>query len=291
MERRNFIKGAGLITMGSSMSHFLHAFVEKNQRENMYALACIPTTADIAGPFYLPNTPTRETIIPENDPGIPLRIEGRVLNEDCFPIHNASVEVWHCDTNAIYDMNSPDLWHRGTFFAEEDGSYSFNTIIPGRYLNGSQFRPAHLHFRITAVGHSSKITQLYFAEDPYIEADPWASHPDAEHRILPLEEEGEGFKINFDFVIREIVSTSEIEQTDIPFVIENPFKESLRINCRSGVILSDIEIFNANGGLVHRQYALNLDEYRVDTRSWASGYYFCRIRCNKGIYVIPLVRS
>jgi hypothetical protein len=188
-------------------------------------------------------------------------------------------------------MNSPDLWYRGSYFADEDGSYSFNTIIPGRYLNGSQFRPAHLHFRITARGHSSRITQLYFAEDPYIENDPWASHPDAEHRILELEEVGEGYKISFDFVIREIVSTNEIEQTDTPFFVENPFKESLRITCFSGVILSDIEIFDANGRMSYRQYSLNQNEFQIDTRSWASGFYFCRIKCNKGIYVIPLVRS
>ena len=47
------------------------------------------------------------------------------------------------------------------------------TIVPGRYLNGAQYRPAHLHLKVSGAGLRPLTTQLYFAGDPYNAADPW----------------------------------------------------------------------------------------------------------------------
>ena len=41
--------------------------------------------------------------------------------------------------------------------------------MPGHYSD----RPAqHIHYLISAPGHKTLITQLYFATDPYFEGDP-----------------------------------------------------------------------------------------------------------------------
>jgi hypothetical protein len=71
-------------------------------------------------------------------------------------------------------------------YSDANGLYAFETILPGAYLNGNQYRPKHIHFRVNKPGFPELITQLYFAGDPYIAADPWASQPDAAARIIPL---------------------------------------------------------------------------------------------------------
>ena len=58
------------------------------------------------------------------------------------------------------------------------------------YLNGSTFRPSHIHFKITPPGFNTLITQLYFQGDPYLSTDAAASITsgsfDATNRIIPL---------------------------------------------------------------------------------------------------------
>ena len=51
--------------------------------------------------------------------------------------------------------------------------YEFETIHPGRYLNGSQLRPSHIHYRVSSPGHAELVTQLYFEGDPEIAGDPF----------------------------------------------------------------------------------------------------------------------
>ena len=41
--------------------------------------------------------------------------------------------------------------------------------MPGRYALGGSYRPAHLHVRIyDALGGERLVTQLYFADDPFL---------------------------------------------------------------------------------------------------------------------------
>ena len=47
--------------------------------------------------------------------------------------------------------------------------HAFETIQPGRYLNGGSFRPAHIHFMVSRPGLAPLTTQLYFAGDPYLQ--------------------------------------------------------------------------------------------------------------------------
>ena len=49
---------------------------------------------------------------------------------------------------------------------DEHGRYAYTTIVPGHYLNGVQYRPAHIHLKASAAAHAPLTTQLYFAGDP-----------------------------------------------------------------------------------------------------------------------------
>jgi protocatechuate 3,4-dioxygenase beta subunit len=236
MQRRNFLKISGLTTLSTGL---VHAFLYGGNtalapEEARLSLLCEPTTADILGPYYRTNSPLRSDIVPEDDPDPnTIRIAGRVLDVDCRPLANAFVELWQAGGDGEYDNISPDFKYRGTFVTDADGTYFFRTVWPGHYLNGSQFRPAHLHFRVTRAGYKSIITQLYFEGDEYIPEDEWASDPSAARRILPLEEVNAAdhkYEVAFDFSLDIRTGT----QTLAP-----AFADRIRYNNPFGTRLSD----------------------------------------------------
>ena len=87
---------------------------------------------------------------------------------------------------------------RGKLNADASGSYAFRTIIPGRYLNGAQYRPAHIHVKVSAPGQVPLTTQLYFEGDPFNDVDPFILDP----LIMALEDQPNGEKLaTFDFIL------------------------------------------------------------------------------------------
>ncbi len=155
------------------------------------AKACEPTTTDIEGPFYTPNAPVKQKLSPTGAAGTPLFITGTVLAKDCVtPIPSSKLDVWHADDAGEYDNEGYN--YRGVFNTDAMGNYAMETILPGKYLNGSYYRPRHIHFKIQGGGSSELTTQLYFEGDTSIPEDQWASHPDAEQRIIPLTEDDKG---------------------------------------------------------------------------------------------------
>ena len=67
--------------------------------------------------------------------------------------------------------------------------------MPGHYLNGARYRPAHLHVKVHVAGAERLTTQLYFEGDPYNEGDAWF-HPS---RALHLVRRGDEALARFDF--------------------------------------------------------------------------------------------
>lgn len=165
------------------------------------------TTDDILGPFYRAGAPVRSDMTYEGLKGNRIEIKGKVFGSDCkTPIANTLVEIWHCDTLGEYDNKSKDFLHRASQLTNQKGEYSFITILPGKYLNGELYRPAHIHFRITVKNHKDIVSQIYFKGDPHITADPWASQEKAKERILELEPENikGGLTVNFDIYLQEV---------------------------------------------------------------------------------------
>lgn len=128
------------------------------------ALVCGPTGADIEGPYYLAGALETGTL----GPGM-LTLHGAVMDARCQPLPGALVDVWQADEAGAY----ADDRYRAKQRAGADGGYEFQTTKPGNYLNGSQYRPAHIHLKASAPGHRSLTTQLYFPDDPYNDIDPW----------------------------------------------------------------------------------------------------------------------
>ena len=91
-------------------------------------------------------------------PGVPLLIFGWVFDQDCAPIASAKLDFWQADANGVYDNVGYTL--RGHVFADENGNYAIESIIPGEYPG----RPPHIHVKVFAPdGRELLTTQLYFS--------------------------------------------------------------------------------------------------------------------------------
>jgi catechol 1,2-dioxygenase len=194
--RRQFLKNSSLFAFGASIA--VGACKNDKDVEEIEPAGQCRTADDILGPFYKAGAPMSENIIPYGNNSEALLVQGSVLHDCDKPIANAAVEIWNADENGVYDV-SENYFFRGRFETGVDGVYRFRTIIPGRYLNGSTYRPSHIHFRITAPGFQELVSQIYFKEDPFIPSDPWASADKAKDRILPVSEAEDGSDlVNFD---------------------------------------------------------------------------------------------
>lgn len=182
MQRRTFIKNTALSAVAVSASGFVHF------DGNRYVGDC-ETTTDILGPFYRPDSPLRNNLEIIGEPGSRVELSGFIKHRDCTtPYKKAKIELWHCSSTGVYDNSSNQFRYRGTTYSNDEGHYSFNTVLPVPYeAGGGRMRPAHFHLMISAEGYPALITQLYFSGDTYITTDLSSSAPTAKRRILEVQ--------------------------------------------------------------------------------------------------------
>lgn len=111
-------------------------------------------------------------------------VHGRVLDQNSRPVPDTLIEVWQANAGGRYRHQrdtyiaqmDPNFGGAGRCMTDADGYYFFRTIKPGAYPwrnNGSDWRPAHIHFSI--FGHAfiqRLISQFYFEGDPLIPRCP-----------------------------------------------------------------------------------------------------------------------
>jgi protocatechuate 3,4-dioxygenase beta subunit len=178
------------------------------------------TASDVEGPMYTDEPPFRKKIYEEYE-GMgdddPLFVRGTVRSTDGSPLPGAVVDVWQTGPAGGYDIwdeRQPEGNFRGRVRAEEDGAYEFQTMLPkpytvptvgptGRYLEAigqHPWRPAHIHFKVTAPGHQRLVTQVFFPDDPYLENDTIGAVKAA--LVRPVERDGDRLTCSFDIVLR-----------------------------------------------------------------------------------------
>ncbi len=225
---------------------------------------CELTTTDILGPFHVADAPMRTVLASPDEPGARLFIDGRVFARDCAdPVAGAVVDVWHATDDGCYSVHEacPDedpFNCRGQMITDAAGAFAFETILPGRYLNGATFRPRHLHVIFSPPDGAALTTQIYFAGDPYIDEDRWASDPDAAARIIPLIEDGEAFRglleINLDVDTTTAVPGDDHGLPTATTLLQNypnPFNPmtTLRYQLRVAAAVN-LDVFTADGRFV-----------------------------------------
>ena len=199
MDRKNFLKNSALTVL--SVSAFGSIKWTGGRFEGN-----TPTTTDLLGPFYRPGAPMRTDLRQPDSTGEPLSVFGNVYKIDGkTPLSDALVEIWHCDENQHYDNTSDTYLYRGATKTGKIGEYRFNTIMPVPYeASPGNWRPAHIHFRISSPNQQDLITQIYFVGDSNITTDGSASSPQSIHRILDVQTEKNGNKaVRFDIVMQD----------------------------------------------------------------------------------------
>ena len=149
------------------------------------------TESTVFGPFHrdgAPEMPAGGNIAPRDARGTPMIVSGRVLDPAGSPIAGARLDVWQADSSGRYDSqyaDSDDLHMRGQFRTDGDGRYLVRTVRPvhyaipddgpvGRMLRATgrhPWRPAHIHFVVSADGYEPVTTHIFDDSDPYLGSD------------------------------------------------------------------------------------------------------------------------
>ncbi len=149
------------------------------------------TETTVLGPFYVSGAPERSLgdNICLDGKGMPVVVSGRVTDIRGKPIAGATLDAWMTNEDGFYDVQQPGIQPnmnlRGIFRAGGDRRYWFRAAKPrfypipgdgtvGRMLERSgrhNFRPAHLHFIVSAPGYEPITTHYFDRKSPYLDSD------------------------------------------------------------------------------------------------------------------------
>jgi len=204
MKRRTFVKNSALSAISIAALGSIHWNGKNFEGDSV-------TTTDILGPFYRPNSPMRNNLIPEGSTGDVMHLSGTVFQKDGkTPMSNALIESWQCDEHEKYDNASDDYRFRGSVKTAKDGKYHFKTILPVPYKDGEDWRPAHIHLRVSSGDHQDLITQIYFKGDVHVAKDASAAAPQSVSRILEIKKNNAGEKeVIFNIVMGKTFSLDD----------------------------------------------------------------------------------
>lgn len=138
--------------------------------------SCTLIPEETEGPYpltaVLSNSAMVRSDITEGKTGVPLTLVLNLVdvNNNCAPISNASVYIWHCDKDGVYSgYSQPGADTRGETFCrgiqdvDSDGMVLFETIYPGWYTG----RITHIHFQVFLFSSSTATatSQIAFPEE------------------------------------------------------------------------------------------------------------------------------
>ncbi|MCV9999291.1 6-chlorohydroxyquinol-1,2-dioxygenase [Pararhizobium sp. YC-54] len=149
------------------------------------------TENTVLGPFYVAGAPHRQMgdTISLDGKGESCLFEGKVIDLQGNLIAGASIDVWSDNADGYYDVQQPGQqpkWNnRGRFVTGSEGAYQFVGIKPVSYpipddgpvgqmlkhLGRHPYRPAHMHYIVTAPGYQKVVTHTFVGDDPYLASD------------------------------------------------------------------------------------------------------------------------
>lgn len=148
------------------------------------------TERSALGPFHAEGSPLLEVggdLKRDND-GEPMLVRGHVFDVDGHPVPGAQLDFWQAAVNGLYWQQDPAQDPHNLRFrmvTGDDGVYAFTTVRPAPYTvpydgpvgdllragGRHAWRPAHFHFIVSAEGFHALTTEVFFADDRYIDED------------------------------------------------------------------------------------------------------------------------
>lgn len=189
MERKDFLRGLGLVGLGaltipvikgcSNDDSSAPSSADTTQATDTGGTSsssgtCSVTASETAGPFPT-KTPgslvTSNIVSDRTGVGFSINISIKNTNANCAALAGAIVDIWHCDKDGYYSeyggtsMQSADFtsvhFLRGRQTTDASGLVHFTSIFPGWYSG----RATHIHVHIyNASGTSLLVTQIAFPE-------------------------------------------------------------------------------------------------------------------------------
>ncbi|TGM12474.1 protocatechuate dioxygenase [Leptospira selangorensis] len=148
-----------------------------NTSEVSTSSVCALIPQETEGPYPLDlssNSSYFRQDITEGKTGIPLSLVLTIqnINDNCNPISNARVDIWHCDKDGYYSGYSEsgylgaknyigETFCRGIQLTDSSGIVNFTTIYPGWYSG----RVTHIHFQVYLNNGLVATSQIAFPED------------------------------------------------------------------------------------------------------------------------------
>ena len=191
------------------------------------------TESSVLGPFYQEGAPAYEN-------GADLAEEGtggeRVLVSGKVSTSTARRSQVRCSTSGR-PRPTPSTRPRtpsgsfnlcGRITTEDDGRYWFHTrkpvsyTVPGDGPVGAMleaagrhnWRPAHIHFMLSAPGYETLVTQLFTDDDPYLDTDAVFGVKDS--LVVHYEPSDDGLRLDHDFVMTAVQARANPFPTDPP---------------------------------------------------------------------------
>ncbi|WGV19836.1 catechol 1,2-dioxygenase [Pseudomonas putida] len=227
---------AGLLMAGLGLEHFLDLLSDARDTQAGHTGG---TPRTIEGPLYVAGAPLCEgeaRLDDGRDPGLPMLLEGRVLDLAGQPLAGAIVDVWHANTQGLYsyfDSSQSAFNLRRRIVTDAQGRYRAHSIVPSGYgcpadgptqacldqLGRHGQRPAHIHFFISAPGYRHLTTQINLAGDEYLWDD--FAHATREGLVGELERiEGGVARVVFDFCLQPAEHAKDQQRSQRPRALQ-----------------------------------------------------------------------
>jgi catechol 1,2-dioxygenase len=188
------------------------------------------TENSVEGPFHVPDapllSPPHRLPMRPDEPGERLLFSGSVRSTGGTPLAGALLDIWQISADGGYSHFHPGFPEhnlRGRLTAGEDGGFEVETVVPVPYevpnqgatgrllaaLGRTAFRPAHLHLKLSAPGHRTLTTQVFFEGDPWLDRDvvAGATKPSL---VTALVRENGAARARYDFVLEPLRALSPV---------------------------------------------------------------------------------
>ncbi len=144
------------------------------------------TSSQTVGPFFAPallrQDALRQVLVSQTTKGTRIRVEGRVLDGNGEPVHDALVEIWQANAAGRYNHPAdlgpaaldPGFTGFGRCGTAEGGRFWFETVKPGRVkFDDDRLQAPHICVTVFSRGLlNHAVTRLYFEDEPGNGEDP-----------------------------------------------------------------------------------------------------------------------